>query len=126
MSNSNSNISSLLQVKNSFRLRFQNLMTNVLKIALSKDEEMLACIITAYYEVVLEEEMIVRALANENYQWLLYVFAFEKNYVGPRNKEDSHFIAFEYLFDMIKKHYWAEPEVCQAKIREILEWKVIS
>lgn len=42
-------------------------MTNVLKIALQKDEEKLACIITAYYEVSLEEEMIIRALTSENY-----------------------------------------------------------
>jgi len=42
-------------------------MTNVLKIALQKEEEKLACIITAYYEISLEEEMIIRALTNENY-----------------------------------------------------------
>ena len=42
-------------------------MTNVLKIALLKDEEMLACIITADYEVILEEEMFVRAMTNDNY-----------------------------------------------------------
>jgi len=37
-------------------------MTNVLKIAQQKGEEKLACIIIAYYEVVLEEEMIFRAI----------------------------------------------------------------
>jgi hypothetical protein len=42
-------------------------MTNILKIALQKDEEKLACIITAYYEINLEEEMIVRAITNNNY-----------------------------------------------------------
>jgi hypothetical protein len=57
-------------------------MTNVLKIALQKEEEKLACIITAYYEVTLEEEMIIRALTSENYQWLFFVWAFDKNYIG--------------------------------------------
>jgi hypothetical protein len=42
-------------------------MTNILKIALQKDEEKLACIITAYYEINLEEEMIVRAITSNNY-----------------------------------------------------------
>jgi predicted outer membrane protein len=43
----------LLKIKNSFRTKFQNLMTNVLKIALGKEEEKIACIITAYYEISL-------------------------------------------------------------------------
>ena len=64
-------------------------MTNVLKIALLKEEETLACIITAYYEVILEEEMIIRAMTNENYTWMMFVFAFEKNYIGARFKEDA-------------------------------------
>ena len=45
-------------------------MTNVLKIALQKDEEKIACIITAYYEVALEEEMIIRAVALSSFKWL--------------------------------------------------------
>lgn len=98
----------LIQIKNSFRSRFQNLMTNVLKIALSKDEEKIACIITAYYEIALEEEMIVRAISKENYQWLLFTWAFDKNYVGARNKEGALFISFEQLFDLIKKQYVGE------------------
>ena len=44
----------LLLVKQAFRIKFQNLMTNVLKIALQKEEEKLACIIIAYYEVTIE------------------------------------------------------------------------
>jgi hypothetical protein len=42
-------------------------MTNILKIALLNEEEKLACIIVAYYEIALEEEMIVRAISNSNY-----------------------------------------------------------
>jgi hypothetical protein len=45
-------------------------MTNVLKIALQKEEEQLACIITAYYEVIIEQEMIIKALSMDNYNWL--------------------------------------------------------
>lgn len=42
-------------------------MKNILKIAFSNNEEKIACIITAYYEIDLEEEMIIRAIANDNY-----------------------------------------------------------
>jgi len=47
-------IAELTKVRVSFRFKFQNLMTNVLKIALQLEEEVLACIITAYYEVNVE------------------------------------------------------------------------
>ena len=80
-------------------------MTNVLKIALSKNEEKLACIITAYYEVALEEEMIIRALTESNYEWLQFTWAFEKNYIGQKNRKDSHFITYGQLIDLIKKNH---------------------
>ena len=60
-------MSTLLNVKNAFRKRFSNLITNVLKIALQKEEEKIACIITAYYEIAIEEEMIAKAIANDYY-----------------------------------------------------------
>lgn len=66
----------LLRVKATFRTKFANLMTNVLKIALQKEEEKLACIITAYYEVTIEQEMLIKALSMDNYEWLLFLWAF--------------------------------------------------
>lgn len=60
-------MSALLKVKNAFRKRFSNLMTNVLKIALWKEEEKIACIITAYYEISIEEEMIAKAISDDYY-----------------------------------------------------------
>ena len=89
------NIEELLKVKATFRTKFANLMTNVLKIALQKEEEKLACIITAYYEVTIEQEMLIKALSMDNYEWLLFLWAFQKNYIGIRQREDSVFISFE-------------------------------
>jgi hypothetical protein len=57
-------------------------MTNVLKIALQLEEEALACLITAYYEVNVEQEMIIKALSMDNFQWLKFLWAFEKNFIG--------------------------------------------
>ncbi len=70
-------------------------MTNVLKIALQKEEEKLACIIIAYYEVTIEQEIIIKALSMDNYLMLKYLWAFEKNYVGQRQREDAILITFE-------------------------------
>jgi hypothetical protein len=77
-------------------------MTNVLKIALQKEEEKLACIITAYYEIALEEEMIIRALSSPSYRWLLFVWAFDKNCIGSRFR-NGVFITYEQLFELILK-----------------------
>lgn len=78
-------------------------MTNVLKIALQKEEEVLACVITGYYEVIVEQEMIIKALSMDNYKWLFFLWGFEKNYIGQRQKEESHFLSFDQLFDLILK-----------------------
>jgi hypothetical protein len=77
-------INQLQEVKKSFRTKFQNLMTNILKIALQKEEEMLACIITAYYEVIIEQEMLIKALSMDNFRWLQFLWAFQKNFLGQR------------------------------------------
>jgi hypothetical protein len=74
----------LMRVKYSFRTKFENVLTNILKIALSKDEERVACMITAYYEINLDEEMLITALATEQYEWLKFVFGFQKNFLGSR------------------------------------------
>lgn len=47
-------MTTLIEIKNSLRSKFPNLMTNVLKLTLIKEEERIACIITAYYELSLE------------------------------------------------------------------------
>ena len=60
-------------------------MTNVLKLCLLKDEEKLACVIIAYYEVNLDEDMFIKALATNKFTWLMFLWAFDKNYIGERH-----------------------------------------
>jgi hypothetical protein len=45
--------------------------------------------------------MIIRALTSENYEWLMFVWGFGKNFIGQRNKADSIEISFEQLFDLV-------------------------
>lgn len=40
--------------------------------------------LTAYYEVIIEQEIIIKALSMDNYMWLKFLWAFEKNYIGQR------------------------------------------
>ena len=39
----------------------------------------------------------------ENFEWLFYVWAFNKNYIGSKKKNDAKFITFESLFEAISK-----------------------
>ncbi len=66
----------LMRIKYSFRTKFENLMTNILKISLQKEEERIACMVTAYYEINLDEDMLIQALATEQYEWLKFVWGF--------------------------------------------------
>lgn len=45
---------------------------------------MLACVITAFYELNVEQEMIIKALSMNNFEWLKFLWAFDKNFLGQR------------------------------------------
>lgn len=64
--------------------------TNVLRIALNKEEEMVASALITYYKVHLDKKMIIRALKSNQTTFLYCVFAFNKNYELKRgvNLED--------------------------------------
>jgi hypothetical protein len=70
--------------------------------------------------------MIVRAITNNTYNWLLFVWAFDKNYIGTRNKDGALFLTYEQLFDLIKRQYPDENKVIMEKVKKVVEWKVIS
>ena len=48
----------MVKLKKGFRLNFPVLMSNILKVLLFRDEEPLACLLTAYYEISVDQEMI--------------------------------------------------------------------
>lgn len=85
----------------------------------------MACIITAYYEITLEEEMIIRALSSNTYKWLFFVWAFDKNYIGSRHR-NGLFISYEQLFDLILKQNGGMARLAEPKIKQVVEWKIIS
>ena len=60
-------------------------MSKLLKIMLYRGEIELACYLTAYYEIFIDEDMIKNAIRKNWYEWLKYVFAFKKNYVANKH-----------------------------------------
>lgn len=48
--------------------------------------------------------MIIKALSMDNFKWLMFLWAFQKNYIGSAlKKEDAIEIKFEQLFELILK-----------------------
>ena len=72
-------------------------MANIVKMLLYRSEISLACTLTAYYEVALDEEMIFSAFEHKHFEWLSYVWAFGKNYIGARRNKGTKLV-FEDLF----------------------------
>ena len=64
-------------------------MTNMLKIALNLNEEFLASVIVAYNDLCMDEDLVIFIIKNEFFDVLKYVFAFDRNYIGIREDEDS-------------------------------------
>jgi len=60
-------------------------MTAILKIALQKNEEKIACILTAYYELNMSKDFIFRGITNDHFLWLKFVWGFYKNVIGSRS-----------------------------------------
>jgi hypothetical protein len=67
----------------------------------------LACFFTAYYEITLSKEDIQNAIQCEHYEWLNYVWAFKKNYIGdyPVDNKKPTFVKMEDLFEWIGEKY---------------------
>lgn len=65
--------------------------TNILRIALNKKEEKVAMRLVAYYQVEIEEKMIIRAIKTRQIKKFLYcVWAFNKNYEYKEPDEESN------------------------------------
>jgi hypothetical protein len=85
----------LLRLKQHFKTDSMTVMSHILKLAIQMGENKLTWIITLEYEIIIEEEMFANAIFTENYQWLFFVWAAKKNYIGNRqDQKNSNFITF--------------------------------
>jgi len=78
-------------------------MANIIKILLYKKEEYLACLLTAYYEISIEDTYYYTAVENKNFKGLEFVWAFGKNFIGSRRSETSTKVNIKALLEIIKK-----------------------
>ena len=63
--------------------------SNILRLALNLKEEMVASILAAKYQVVIEEKMMTRAIKTEQFDFLYYVYAYNKNFEKLPEQEDE-------------------------------------
>ena len=102
------------RLRDTFRLRFPCFMANIVKMLLYRGEEKLACLLTSYYEISIDENMINKAVINNNYEWLRYVYCFGKNFLGVRRfpvdlecfpgsrATRASYLSIEKLFELVK------------------------
>ena len=91
----------MVVLKTQLRLQFPLLMANIVKVMLFKEEEKLACLLTSYYEMSLDEDSFYQAVDNKSFTWLSFVWAFGKNYIGSRLIADSTKLNIKQLMDIV-------------------------
>ena len=91
----------LALLKTHFRIYFPNLMSTIVKILLYKEEEDLACLLTAYYELSLDTESYLYAIEGNNFKWLSFVWAFGKNWILSRRSDNAQLVNIKQLLGMI-------------------------
>ena len=69
--------------------------------------------------------MIVKAITENNYQWLLFVWAFDKNYLGPKTKAHAVQLTFQNLFETMRKQYSDQKEL-ELRVKGVVEWRIIN
>ena len=70
--------------------------------------------------------MIIKALSMDNYLMLQYLWAFDKNYIGWRQREDAIKITFDQLFELINKQHIESSFIAEKYIKAVIDWKIIS
>jgi hypothetical protein len=116
----------ILTLKNSFRLRFPVLMATIAKILLFRDEKKLANLLASMYELSIDEKMYLAAVRYNQWDWLSYVWAFGKNYLGARrdqSKERIPMMTYVKLFDLVERQKRSELDK-KEWFTNVCDWKL--
>ena len=114
------------RLKTMFRLQFPALMSNIAKILLFRKEEKLACLLTAYYELSLDEESYYTAVESKNFVWLSFVWAFGKNFIGSRRNPRSNKVNVKALIEIIHKIFAKYPRRIEECCETVCKWKIMG
>jgi hypothetical protein len=95
------NLAMVRKFKHAMRTRAgESLCTNAIKIALITKEEKIASVLLVEYKINVEEDMITRSIFTQKFEFLRYMWLFEKNFIFLRNKVKKIF-DYDYLFKKI-------------------------
>lgn len=97
-------------------------MTTILKIAVNLGENFLSCIIVAYYDLALDEDFIKFLIENKLWEIFKFIFAFDKNYYGIREDDDSVKVSLRRFFSMVMLYTKEEEELNLLKY--LCKWEV--
>ncbi len=111
--------------------------TNVMRIALNLQEEKIASILVANYHVLIDEEMILRAVKTAQLDYLYCIFAYNKNYQDITKKVSAKEIESSadpdgrvyktFTLDLVfKKLIDYGEDQAQARVRQVAGWKIKS
>ena len=113
-------------LKTKCRIYFPRLMADITKILLHKKEEKLACLLTAYYELSIEDEDYAHAISSKNWAWLKYVWAFGKNYVRSRRDGEATLVTVKMLLKKVSDAYENNEKVRKDSCKEVCEWMMVG
>ncbi|CDW75745.1 UNKNOWN [Stylonychia lemnae] len=118
-----SDITELIEVKTILRNEFPTLMTNLLRVALKNEETKVSQVIIAYYKTSVTKDIILRAIENDQLDFMYYMFGFGKNFIYNQKTRKSKQLTFMKLFKYIREIKQNSDEFKDA-IKEICEWKL--
>ena len=93
-------------LKKNLRIYFPSLMAKIVEILLYRQEEQLACLLTAYYELNLQSANLKTAVKEKQFKWLSFVWVFGKNWYGYRNRpKQREKVIIKQLLEIIANTY---------------------
>lgn len=81
------------------------MIKRLINVLLAIGEQKLACWFTAYYEINIDDSDIKNAIKKEQYEWLNYVWAFNKNWIEEEEGKAPVFVKMDKLFGWIGDKY---------------------
>ena len=97
-------------------------MANIIKVLLFKKEEKLACLLTSYYELSLDEESYYQAVEGKKFEWLKFVWAFGKNYIGSLRQPSSIKVIIKALMEIVNRIHSANPRRMKECAETVCKW----
>lgn len=106
------------KIKVGLQRHFPQLLSQIINILLFRKEEALACYLTAFYKIAINQQLLQYAVNQECYNWLMYMWAFKQNFYDETKKKPKqeglektlktdglpdNLITFKDLFGQIKK-----------------------